>query len=156
METAQAARDLDKAIECSRSSNSAVAQEARALILHMREAAIFQHLEQLGTALATFVTLKIDCESKRGKLIMQSVLQTRELSASWIQTARNSFWKGLLTGVSKRVCSVREFDLTSNCLDRADEDAVMAILNKMAVDGVSRFAVGHAFLKFHLQISFYY
>ena len=114
----------------------------------MREAAIFQHLEQLGTALATFVTLKIDCESKRGKLIMQSVLQTRELSASWIQTARDSFWKGLLTGVSKRVCSVREFDLTSNCLDRADEDAVMAILNKMAVDGVSRFAVGHAFLKY--------
>ncbi len=148
LETAKATRDQDQAMERAKPSKSDVAQEARALILHMREAARSQHLERLGTALGVFVTMKFESESNRGKLIMQSVLQARDLGALWIQAARDSFWKGLLATVSSRVCSVREFDLTSNSLDRADEDAVMAILNKMAADGVSRFAVGHAFLKY--------
>jgi hypothetical protein len=130
------------------SSKSQVAEEALGLIMHMRAATACEQLEQLGNAIGVFVTLKCQSDDKRGGLNIQSLLQARDLGASWIQAARDAFWRGLLAAVSGRMCSVREFDLTANCLDQGDEVAVIAILNKLVADGVSKIGVGHAFLKY--------
>lgn len=148
LEGAKAARDCDPSKAFAQASKSKAAEEARALIVSMRDAAVCAQLEQLGCALGLFLTLKNPFEGDRGQLKMQSILQTRHALESWIQAARDCFWKGLLAAVSGRACTAREIDLTANSLDRADEDAVMAILNKLAVDGVAGFSLGHAFLKY--------
>ncbi len=104
--------------------------------------------ELLGITLGAFMTLKDQSEHNRGQLIIQSLLQFAGARESWIQASRDSLWRGLLATVSGRTCTVNEFDLTANSLNEADEDAVMAVLNKLAVDGVSKLCVGHAFLKY--------
>ena len=109
---------------------------------------MYAQFELLGIALGAFITLKDQSEHNRGQLFMQSVLQVGGARTPWIQGARDSLWRGLLATVSGRPCTVHEFDLTANSLDEADEDAVMAVLNKLAVDGVSKLSVGHAFLKY--------
>jgi hypothetical protein len=148
LEGAKAARDCDPSKAHAQASKSKAAEEARALIVCMRDAAVCTQLEQLGCALGLFLTLKNQFEGDRGQLKMQSILQIRHAHESWIQAARDCFWKGLLAAVSGRACTASDIDLTANSLDRADEDAVMAILNKLAVDGVAGFSLGHAFLKY--------
>jgi hypothetical protein len=134
--------------EHTRLPKSRVVEEALALIIHMREAAACAQLEQLGTALGVFVTLKEPSQGRHGRLKMQSILQNRCVTAPWIQSARDAFWRGILASISNRTCTVAEFDMTANSLEPADQDAVLAILNKLVVDGVSNISVGHSFLKY--------
>jgi hypothetical protein len=126
---------------------STFSQEARSLIGQIHASVLCNQLEQLGIALGVFITLKDRSAGRQGQLKMQSVLQVRATEYPTVQAARDSFWKGLLVAVSGRHCSVGSVDITANSLDRADEDAVLAVLNKLVVDGVARFSVGHAFLK---------
>ena len=147
LEAAKSTRDAGAELSAAgEGKKSKTAREAQALILILRQAAIFAQLEQLGIALGMFITLKDPSADRQGVLKMQSILEIRAIDAD-MQAARDSFWKGVLAAVSGRICTLGEVDLTANCLGPADEDAVLAILNKFAVDGVARLSVGHAFLK---------
>jgi hypothetical protein len=148
LESINTDQEHDATSEYARMSKSDVAQEARALIVRVREAAVCAQFEQLGIALGVFVTLKRQSPDRLRCLIMQSILQSRSVNMSWIQEARAAFWNGMLHSVSSRMCSLDEFDITANSLDLADERVVLAILNKLTADGVSKISVGHAFVKY--------
>jgi hypothetical protein len=141
-------QDYGATAEHDRLPKSKIAEEARALILHMREATARAQLEQLGTALGVFVTLKEKSQDRRGRLKMQSILQSRSATAPCVQTARDAFWRGIQASVSIRKCTIEEFDVTANSLDQTDQHAVLAVLNKLVVDGVSNISVGHAFVRY--------
>ncbi len=147
LEITPATREHDAAKESAPLSKSKVAEEARMLIAKMREAAMCAQLEQLGVALGVFATLKGESPHRSGYLKMQSILQCRSLSLLGIEAARSAFWKGFLDSIAGRFCCIDEFDMTANSLDISDQHVVLAILNKLAVDGVSKLSVGHAFVK---------
>jgi hypothetical protein len=147
LDIASIAQERDAAGEYARLSKSKVAEEAHALIVNMREATICAEFQQLGIALGVFATLKNRSPGRHGRLKAQSVLECRLPSSPWIQAARAAFWNGVLDTVSSRLCNLDEFDITANALDAADQHVVLAILNKLAADGVSNISVGHAFVK---------